>query len=61
VKRHFYLKKDEIMEEVNEWIKWADTKKCSYNGCQNFNWQRTFQQSKMKYKEMMVEIAKELK
>jgi len=61
IRRHFYLKKQEILEECKTWIKWAKTKNASYNGCQNYNWQRLFQQSKDKYHDMLVEIVNELK
>ena len=60
VKRHFYLKKQEIMEEVRQWIDLAKAKDASYNGCQNYNWQNVFNQAKTKYHDMLVEIVNEL-
>jgi hypothetical protein len=40
IKRHFYLKKEEILEECNLWIKYAD-REASYVGLindHNSNW-----------------------
>mmetsp|Transcript_28549 Transcript_28549/g.25440 ORF Transcript_28549/g.25440 Transcript_28549/m.25440 type:complete len:352 (+) Transcript_28549:6147-7202(+) len=33
IKRHFYLKKKEILEECNQWISWAKKRNASYHGC----------------------------
>ena len=60
VRRHFYLKKAEILAEAKQWIELAKTKDASYTGCQNYNWQGIFNQSKTKYQEMLTEIVKEL-
>jgi len=60
VRRHFYLKKKEILDEAKQWIELAKTKDASYTGCQNYNWQNVFNQSKTKYQDMLVEIIKEL-
>ena len=60
IKRHFYLKKKEILDEVHQWIELSKTKDASYTGCQNYNWQNLFGQSKTKYPEMLTEIVKEL-
>ncbi len=60
IKRHFYLKKKEILDEVYQWIELSKTKDASYTGCQNYNWQNLFGQSKTKYQEMLSEIVKEL-
>jgi len=32
IRRHFYIKKEEIMEEVNKWVKYAKVRDTSYNG-----------------------------
>lgn len=32
IRRHFYLKKDEILEECKKWIKYAEVRPASYNG-----------------------------
>lgn len=33
IKWHFYLKKDEILEECEKWIDEANTKNADYNHC----------------------------
>eukprot|EP00826_Nyctotherus_ovalis_P027139 TRINITY_DN2116_c0_g1_i7.p1 TRINITY_DN2116_c0_g1~~TRINITY_DN2116_c0_g1_i7.p1 ORF type:complete len:274 (+),score=112.97 TRINITY_DN2116_c0_g1_i7:200-1021(+) len=63
IRRHFYLKKDEILKEVKLWIELADKNEASYNGIvydHNYNWARMFKENKGKYKEMLVEAVKEL-
>lgn len=35
IKRHFYLKKKEILEECHKWVKYADVRDANYDGCQN--------------------------
>ena len=63
IQRHFYLKKEEIMEEVKEWIKLAENNEASYTAIvndHNYNWCKTFKEKKTKYKEMLVEAVKEL-
>ena len=32
IRRHFYLKKDEILEEVRKWIKFSEVREASYVG-----------------------------
>jgi molybdopterin/thiamine biosynthesis adenylyltransferase/ubiquitin-protein ligase len=63
IRRHFYLKKDEIMKEIRSWIEQADKKEASYTGLvhdHNYNWCKIFKERKTKYREMLVEIAAEL-
>jgi len=63
VRRHFYLKKDEILKEVKSWIDLADKNEASYNGIvydHNNNWCKQFKENKGKYKEMLIEAIKEL-
>jgi len=31
IKRHFYLKKDEILEECQKWLKYANTREANYS------------------------------
>lgn len=41
IKRHFYIKKAEIMEEVNHWVELADTNEATYGALvndHNYNW-----------------------
>ena len=41
IRRHFYLKKDEILEECRKWVKYATKREASYNGLindHNNNW-----------------------
>lgn len=35
IKRHFYLKKEEIMKEVKKWIKYAEVREANYTGLIN--------------------------
>jgi hypothetical protein len=63
IRRHFYLKKDEIMEECHKWQKLADKREASYNGLisdHNYNWCTTFKKSKTEYKTMLDKIIQEL-
>jgi len=63
IRRHFYLKKNEILKEVKSWIELADKNEASYNGIvydHNYNWARMFKENKGKYKEMLTEAIKEL-
>ena len=62
VKRHFYIKRKEIMEEVNHWIKLADENAASYAGLvndHNHNWASQFKAAGT-YKSMLTTAAKEL-
>jgi hypothetical protein len=63
VRRHFYIKKAEILKEVHEWIELADKYEATYTGLvndHNYNWANQFKTSKGKYKEMLVAVVKEL-
>ena len=63
IKRHFYLKKDEILKDAKKWIEYAEKHEASYDGLvydHNSEWCNKFKQTKTKYKEMLVEIVKEL-
>ena len=63
IRRHFYLKKDEILKEVKSWIDLADKNEAQYVGLvndHNVNWAKTFKEKKTKYKEMLIDIIKEL-
>ena len=63
IKRHFYLKKDEIMKEVQKWVEFAGTHDAAYEGLvydHNSEWCNKFKQSKTRYKEMLTEAVKEL-
>ena len=63
IRRHFYLKKNEILEEVRKWVKYAEHRNASYNGLvndHNSSWCTSFKASKTKYKEMLLEAIKEL-
>jgi hypothetical protein len=63
IKRHFYIKKAEIMEEVNHWVELADTNEATYGALvndHNYNWANQFKQTKTKYKEMLVAAVKQL-
>ena len=63
IKRHFYLKKDEVLEECYKWIKYAEARGASYTGLindHNTNWCNKFKESKTEYKDMLTEAIKEL-
>lgn len=56
IKRHFYLKKEEIMKEVKKWIKYAEVREANYTGLindHNRNWCDSFKKSKTAYLEML--------
>lgn len=63
IRRHFYLKKAEILDEVKKWVKFAEAREASYSGLvndHNHNWCSTFKSTKTKYKEMLIEAIEEL-
>ncbi len=63
IRRHFYIKKAEILKEAHKWVEYADTHEAAYDGLvydHNPEWCNKFKQSKTRYKEMIVEIVKEL-
>lgn len=56
IRRHFYLKKDEILEECNKWLKYASVREASYTGLindHNNSWCAEFKKDKKKYHEML--------
>lgn len=63
MRRHFYLKKDEILEECNKWIKYSQVREASYTGLindHNNSWCAEFKKEKNKYSEMLIAAVKEL-
>jgi hypothetical protein len=49
IRRHFYLKRDEIMKEVTRWIKMAEVRDASYTGLindHNSSWCSQFKKDK---------------
>ena len=57
IHRHFYLKRQEIMDECNKWIKLAETREASYTGLvsdHNSSWCAELKTTKTKYKELLV-------
>ncbi len=56
IKRHFYIKKAEIMKEVNLWLEYAEKHEAAYVGLvndHNYTWANQFKATKSKYKEML--------
>ncbi|CAD8160802.1 unnamed protein product [Paramecium pentaurelia] len=63
IRRHFYLKKQEILEECNKWVELADTKEAVYTGLlsdHNSSWCSEFKKSKKAYHKKLTEAVKEL-
>ena len=63
IKRHFYLKKEEILEECNQWVECSKTRDAEYTGLindHNSSWCTEFKSSKTKYRELLAEAVKEL-
>ena len=63
IKRHFYIKKQEILTEVNHWIELASKNEAAYTGLindHNLTWCSQFKQTKTRYKEMLEEVVKQL-
>ncbi|CAD8078852.1 unnamed protein product [Paramecium sonneborni] len=63
IRRHFYLKKQEILEECNKWIELADTKEAVYTGLlndHNSSWCSEFKKNKKAYHKKLCEAVKEL-
>jgi hypothetical protein len=61
--RHFYIKKEEILKDVNRWHERADKFEASYSGLvssHNHQIAGDFNKSKTKYKEMFGQVLKEL-
>jgi len=54
IRRHFYLKKDEIMDECRKWLKYAEKRAANYVGLvndHNSSWASEYKKSKTQYKE----------
>jgi ubiquitin-protein ligase len=63
IKRHFYVKKAEILKEVHHWLELASKHEAAYTGLihdHNYKWCTEFKQSKTRYKEMLTEVVKAL-
>jgi hypothetical protein len=63
VRRHFYLKREEVLEECNKWLTFAESRGASYQGLindHNTNWCNEFKSTKTKYRDMLAEAVKEL-
>ena len=63
IRRHFYLKKDEILEECNKWIEFAKNREASYTGLindHNSSWCTEFKTSKTRYRDLLIEAVKDL-
>ena len=63
IRRHFYLKKDEIMEECRKWQKYAEKRQANYVGLvndHNSSWSNEFKKTKTQYKDMLDKAIKEL-
>ena len=56
IRRHFFLKKDEILEEMRKWLKFALVREASYTGLindHNSNWCTEFKTDKRRYHDML--------
>ena len=63
IRRHFYLKKDEILKECYKWLKFAEVRDASYTGLiydHNRSWCEMFRKDKKTYYNMLNEAIKEL-
>jgi hypothetical protein len=63
IKRHFYVKRQEILAEVNYWIELTHKNEASYTNLIRDHNQRLceqFAKSKTAYREMLTEVATEL-
>jgi hypothetical protein len=63
VERHFFLKRDEIVQECRKWLQYAEKRNASYTGLvndHNQTWCSEFKKSKTRYKEMLTEAVQEL-
>ena len=58
IRRNFFLKKEMIMSEVDEWIVLAKTEECKYAGQNQLD--QTFKQSRDTYLNMMIGLKREL-
>lgn len=63
IRRHFYLKKDEILKEAKKWIKFAEVRDATYVGLvndHNRTWCDQFKKTKTAYLEMLKQQIGEL-
>lgn len=63
VKRHFYVKRADILTDVHAWLELCDQNEAGYNGLvsdHNHTLAGEFKKSKDRYKEMLTEVVKEL-
>ena len=64
IRRHFYLKKDEILLETEKWLKYAAKRDANYVGLvndHNHSWSAEFKKSKGRYLEMLTIAVNELR
>lgn len=62
VRTHFFLKRDEILEEVREWLVYAEENKAAYSSlveCHNHSWCQKFKEAG-KYKSMLKDVIDKL-
>ncbi|CAD8118277.1 unnamed protein product [Paramecium sonneborni] len=63
IRRHFYLKRVEIMDEVKKWIQYAEQRQALYMGLvsdHNSQWCSIFKKSKTQYLDMLKDATAEL-
>ena len=63
VKRHFYIKKEEVLKEVHQWLELAERNEAAYTGLvndHNYTWANQFKTTKTKFKEMLAAAIQEL-
>lgn len=63
IRRHFYLKREEIMEEVKDWIELSEKKEASYTGLvqmHNADWCTKFSKDTDEYKIELKKLATEI-
>ena len=62
IRKHFFLKREEIMDEVKEWITFSEENKASYASlveCHNHSWWQKFKEEG-EYKTMLKEVIQKL-
>ena len=63
IRRHFYVKQHEILEECKKWLLYAEKRQANYVGLvndHNNSWSAEFKKSKTQYKDMLEKVIKEL-
>ncbi len=63
IKRHFYIKREEILIDVKKWVERADKVEALFTGLvsdHNHAMAKDFQKSKTKYREMLAAVVVEL-